>query len=72
MKAALDKNDAYVEASPDAPEVATCPDCSGIVDLRSRQSWSDADRKLGSTAIDEEKAGTAHGAPDRDGDWDSG
>jgi hypothetical protein len=37
VKDALDKKDTRVVAGPNAPEVATCPACGGIVDLRSRR-----------------------------------
>jgi hypothetical protein len=43
MKDALNENNARVEAGPDAPEVATCPTCGGVVVLRSRQVGRDPD-----------------------------
>jgi hypothetical protein len=43
MKDALDQNDVYVEAGPDAPEVATCPACGGTVNLRSRRTGKNPD-----------------------------
>ena len=45
MKDALDHNDTRIEAGPDAPEVATCPACSGIVDLRGRRTGKNPDEK---------------------------
>ncbi|MEA3374714.1 MAG: hypothetical protein U9R72_00705 [Chloroflexota bacterium] len=45
MKDGLAKNDMRVVAGPDAPEVATCPACGGIVDLRSRRSERNPDDK---------------------------
>ena len=37
MKDALNEDNALIEAGPDAPEVATCPSCRGVVVLRSRR-----------------------------------
>ena len=45
MKDALDHNDTRVNAGPDAPPVATCPDCGGTVDLRGRRKGKDPDDK---------------------------
>lgn len=45
VKDGLAKNDMRVVAGPDAPEVATCPACGGIVDLRSRRSERNPDDK---------------------------
>ncbi len=45
MKDARDQNDTPVEAGPHAPEIATCPDCGGIVDLRGRRTGKNPDDK---------------------------
>jgi len=38
VKDALDQEVELVTAGPEAPKLATCPDCGGIVDLRSRRA----------------------------------
>jgi uncharacterized C2H2 Zn-finger protein len=42
MKDALNEDNALIEAGPDAPEVAQCPACGGIVVLRSRRYGREA------------------------------
>jgi hypothetical protein len=37
MKDALNENTARIEAGPNAPTMATCPACRGVVVLRSRR-----------------------------------
>jgi hypothetical protein len=41
MKDALNEDKARIEAGPNAPEVATCPACDGVVVLRSRRVGRD-------------------------------
>jgi len=45
MKEALNEDNARVEAGPNAPQVATCPACGGVVDLRSRRNGRDPEDK---------------------------
>jgi len=45
MKDALNEDDARVEAGPDAPDLAACPDCGGVVVLRSRCSGRNPEDK---------------------------
>ena len=45
MKDALNEDDRLVEAGPDAPKVATCPACGGVVDLRSRRTGRNPERE---------------------------
>jgi len=39
MKKARTKDGQLIEATPDAPAVAECPECGGELKLRSRRVW---------------------------------
>lgn len=68
MKDALNENDTRVRASPEAPQVATCPACGGDVVLRSRKLSKNPDEKRpGTTATAAEKAPAARAGRGRGG-----
>jgi hypothetical protein len=45
VRYALNEDKMRIKASPDAPEVATCPTCGGVVVLRSRRLSKNPDEK---------------------------
>jgi len=45
MNDALDRHQNPVKAGPDAPQVAKCPACGGIVELRGRRVGRNPDQK---------------------------